>query len=198
MEKYFTQKWYLSILFFMILMITSQKAYSQVPPGPDYGSVTPTTVKTPKGENVQGLIYTDIAEWISYWESLGILYINEFNWHANRIAPATHQYNCYGYAFHVSEGNSNVWLNERSQYWTGNQSYISTTNWNIGRKIDFRSAGHAAITTNDPAKVRSKWGKLPLYEHNTLECPYEIDSIVYYELNPAMNGNIDFLCNNIQ
>lgn len=207
MEKYIKIRMILFIFFSFIFGNLPEEAYSQPYPsgGPEYGSIEYTTIKTPKGEDVEAILFTDVPAWVTYWEAFGAWLISINGWTATRQAAATHEYNCHGYAWYVSEDGSNGWINNNdyyndpnlSKYWTGLQSYVTGSTAN-GRKIHYSNDDHSAITTTNSSYAISKWGKCPLYLHLKADCPYVSTGLVYYQLNPNMTGSTSVLCYNVQ
>jgi len=197
------------IIFLFMFGIIPQIINSQPDPpgGPQYGSMQYTTIYIPKGENVEGILFTDVDRWVTYYEEYGAWLVDLYDWDATRVGAATHQYNCHGYAWHVSEGGNNVLINyldqygnqNLSKYWTGLQSYVTPGSTAIGRKIRYTNDDHSAITTSNSSYAKSKWGKLPLYEHLKSDCPYTSTGLSYYKLNPGdLTGSTSILCNNVQ
>jgi hypothetical protein len=190
------------VLLFSFCGIITEKVFSQPTPppsGPDFGSSTPITIFTPKNESINATTYTDVSDWVTYWEALGTWYVTSNGWDATREGPATHEYNCHGYAWHVSENSPHCWINynELSKYWTGLQSYVQVSTNAIGRKIRFTNDDHSAITAPS-GYVRSKWARLPLYRHLINHCPYISTGLSYYELFPNLTGSVNLLCLNGQ
>jgi len=200
-----------------------QKIYSQEPDAPEipaYDSLVWTYIKTPKGDSMEARIfYGEPQEWVAYYNAYGAWLIDQYTWTSpTQLAPGTIEYNCHAYAWYVSEGGNHVWLN----YYTSGEgpsgeggnsnleklfsdnSYTFTNDPDqysqIGRKVLWEYNDHSAITTSDTAYVRSKWGKLPLYQHKKHECPYDTLSpdYYYYKLDPSMSGSTTILCNNVQ
>ena len=162
MKKHIDIKLTLFIVSILILGSNSIEVYAQPDPpgGPRYSSHSYTTIKTPKGENVEASLYTDAPDWPEYWEALGAWMISEDSWDATWVAAATHEYNCHGYAWHVSEGGSNVYITNKdrynndnlSKYWSGLKSYTSGGAHTIGKKIYYSNADHSAITTTSSSR----------------------------------------------
>ena len=93
-------KIFFPVAYFMVTFI--QVSYPQ-----------PVSIYTPKGEELTGEIHTDNPDWVAYWEDTASNYLAWKGWGQDlvqRIGPATYTYNCHGYAWHSSEGNSNKWI----------------------------------------------------------------------------------------
>jgi len=181
------------------------KAYLEQPPMPPYGSKKDTIIRTPKGENVNATVYSDDPEWVEYFEYYADSMITANGWDATRLAPATHTYNCHGYAWYVSEkdeNDNNVWIAsilEVEKYFTGLKSYDSsqdTSEYYV--KVYYPYDNHSAVSTPNPDNFISKWGMLPLYLHKRTDCPYPQHYLQYYKLNPTFTGSTSVLCNNVQ
>jgi len=130
----------------------------------------------------------------------------------NRITyanEATYKYNCHGYAWNVSSGGAEVWINtpEQKKYWqcggSGCGGYIEVSAADA-TKVSFGGpcngykttcAGtsysdwcdHSAITTTTSGRFKSKWGSAPVFEHDIADCPYTSSDLHYYAL-PVISG----------
>jgi hypothetical protein len=86
------------------------------------------------------------------------------------------QYNCHGYAWHVSTGGNQMVILSAPGGVTpyvagGNPSYTQTNYNSVNGKLRVRYTGdHSAVTTYD-GKFISKWGAGPLVKHNALDVP---------------------------
>jgi len=220
---------YLCLL--VALSLTHNKTYSQPtePDTDDYDYYEWGYIKTPKGSTLEATtFYGEPPEWRAYYTEYGDYYVDLYNWTScTRLDSGTTEYNCHAFAWYVSEGGSNVWLNPLTSsdgpFGIGNnpnlekmitdgsyeQVYDLEDYDEVGVKLIYYHEGknkHSAITTSDTALVRSKWAKFPLYEHKKHECLYyypEPDSLfhsefLYYKLNPTMTGSTSILCNNVQ
>jgi len=199
MEKHIKNRMIQLIIFPFIFGIIPQEAYSQPypPDPPDHSTEKDTTIKTPTGENKDAILFTDADYWPEYWEELGEWMIDNEDWDATWQAPATHEYNCHGYAWYVSEGGCNAWINDVDS-WTGSESYVETASTTNGRKVNYTDDNHSAITTTNSNYIKSKWGRLPLYRHLKNHCPYTYTNLEYYKLNPNMTGSTSILCYNVE
>jgi hypothetical protein len=151
-----------------------------------------TTIFTPRLTQVSALLLTAndmtqpekdnlLAYWLWYYD--------------NRIyyqGDATYSYNCHAKAWWLSEGHSEVWLNDPSSFWE-DDSYIEVASQTNASKVSFGTADHSAITTGTPDNFISKWGASPLFVHNVEDCPYDNSDLHYYT-RPYLSGNTSLLC----
>lgn len=169
-------------------------------------SQSATTIYTPKGSSLTA--YNSMpsmsAEDKSDWSD----YVDYYYPSATEIdAPsATYDYNCHGYAWHVSEGGSDVWIglagydaypeDVEDIYWTDG-SYVETTE-PYASKVSYYEDNHSAIQTSTQGVYRSKWGSGPLMQHARDYGPavYLMDYRKYYKLQPEINGTFTALCYN--
>lgn len=92
------------------------------------------------------------------------------------ISGYSRNYNCHGYAWHVSTGGAQTCIDQAlggiTPYVAGvNPSYTQTNYNNTIGKLRVRySIDHSAVTTYD-GKFISKWGPGPLVKHNALDVP---------------------------
>ncbi len=173
---------------------------------PNCFAQTATTIYTPKSTPLTA--YTSMpymsnddkdywAAWVAYY------YPN-----ATEVSyrSATNNYNCHGYAWHVSEGGSQVWIGLSGYdpnpftvediYWN-DLSYIETTE-QYASKISYYTGNHSAIQTATQGIYRSKWSYKCLMEHARDYGPaeYEMGNRKYYRLNPGISGSTEALCSN--
>jgi hypothetical protein len=87
------------------------------------------------------------------------------------------QYNCHGYAWHVSTGGNQIGIDQPTHggvtpYVAGVNPSYSQTNYSIGKgKLRVRYSGdHSAVTTYD-GKYISKFGAGPLVRHKANDVP---------------------------
>lgn len=90
------------------------------------------------------------------------------------LDEATWKYNCHGYAWHISDGNSSdyIWMNSPTRYWeTG--CYYETTESDADIVFYYTTSivdditdnsWHSAIKVSDNEYI-SKWGRGPLFKH---------------------------------
>ncbi|WP_342086046.1 T9SS C-terminal target domain-containing protein [Dyadobacter sp. OTU695] len=109
------------------------------------------------------------------------------------LANYSRQYNCHGYAWHVSTGGNQIGINQPTYggvtpYVAGvNPSYIQGNYSGSQGKMRVRYSGdHSAVTTYDAGKFISKFGPGPLVKHNPTDVPpgYGVPS-TYWTCNYA-------------
>lgn len=92
------------------------------------------------------------------------------------LSDYSRQYNCHGYAWHVSTGGNQIGIRADlggvTPYVSGGNPSYTQTNYNSTKgKVRVRYSGdHSAITTYDGMFI-SKWGAGPLVKHNALDVP---------------------------
>jgi hypothetical protein len=165
---------------------------------------TGTYIYTPR--NSSFIAWTSIPEMSDDDKSDWSDYVVYYYPSATEInAPsATNSYNCHGFAWHVSEGGSNVWIGLAGYdanpnivediYWN-DQSYIETTE-PYASKISYNADNHSAIQTSTQGIYRSKWGNGPLMQHarNYGPAEYQMSTRKYYRLNLGITGSTSLLC----
>lgn len=147
-------------------------------------SQTPTTIYTPKGTAVQALIVPEMSA--AQIASLNAQVASQYP-NAQRMDDASATYNCHGYAWHISEGGSRVWLNTPGDdtYWIDG-SYNEVTNTSTyPAKVSYASDDHSAVTTAQADVFISKWGSWPLMKHNKNYTPYNSSVLKYYACLPT-------------
>ena len=107
-------------------------------------------------------------------EKAAMAYAVGQNYNVTIVAPATAKYNCHAYAWHMHEGHDN------DEVWIGaNSSSDEDVYWNDGSyySVPASQATHVSYS-NDHSAIRlgnglyrSKWGALPLVDHDSLEVP---------------------------
>ncbi|GEM_PF-2997161 len=158
-------------------------------------------IKTPTGKNVPYEYEEEMSDSLkavldAYWQNK----IIDNKWDAEIIGSSSAQYNCHGYAWHVSDGGNYVLINSPESYFSGDSTtYVQTTNtYDSLRKIVYfyeYAGGHSAISTNEEGYVISKWGGAgPLVRHAIFDFPWLGDSIpdsaTFYEIDIEGNDNI--------
>lgn len=119
-------------------------------------------------------MYSDsaVAYAYNFWENE----IAENDWNATIIELniLSAQYNCHGYAWHVSDGGNKVRIEGGpGPYIDGDyHSYVLTDNTDTLRKVYYNGVRHSAITTETQDIVISKWGNGALVRHAVNDCPY--------------------------
>jgi hypothetical protein len=117
---------------------------------------------------------------------------------------STRQFNCHGYAWHVSDGGDYRWIGyypgntDEQIYWTdgsysqvGNPVYPGKVSWQC---VD---CDHSAITTSPASSgiLISKWNRFPLMRHALNYSPYGSQGLKYYKLNLTVSGSSFVVCN---
>lgn len=94
------------------------------------------------------------------------------------VGQFSRQYNCHGYAWHVSTGGNQIGINQPTfggvtPYVSGvNPSYIQANYTGTQGKLRVRYSGdHSAVTTYDSWKFISKWGPASLVKHSPNDVP---------------------------
>ena len=132
-------------------------------------------------------------------EKSALAYSVQSNYNVTIVSPATRKYNCHSYAWHMYDmhANDEVWIGLKSAqdediYWTDGSYY----------SVAPSQATHVSYTNEHSAirlpngLYRSKWGALPLVEHDSLETPsYGIPSNYYKKFMPKITGP-SFICSN--
>jgi hypothetical protein len=131
----------------------------------------------------------------NYW-------LNKYSNRITYMAEATYKYNCHAYAWHISEGGSQVWINTPGDdaYWN-DHSYIEVLNPSEAKKVSFGGpcyywdnneyvnlCDHSAVTTSTPDYFISKWGPSPQFRHHINDCPYSTEDLHYYAKPPTLSG----------
>lgn len=162
-----------------------------------------TTVYTPKNTAVEAKILTsgELSEATkAAWKSQTLA---EFP-NATFLADATNTYNCHAYAWHLSEGQSNiVWINaidgslnqNVSKYWTDG-SFIQVCDESDADKVHYYAGDHSATaSTAVSGKYESKWGPNIRIRHDLTEVPnaYSGDFRRYYA-STKVSGEKSILC----
>lgn len=188
-------------VFILILVMSFKFSYAQ--------NDVPTTVYTCKSGTVAALnraeySQSDITYYTNYTSStygyLGITIIGD----------ASRQYNCHGYAWHLTEGNTNkVWINNATQqvgncydqthnidkYWTDG-CFIQVCNETDADKLHYYCGDHSAVASiTNPGLYESKWGGLALVRHTKTGVPYAdpTNSVNFYA-STKISGSTSNLC----
>ncbi|HPM02836.1 MAG TPA: T9SS type A sorting domain-containing protein [Candidatus Cloacimonadota bacterium] len=197
-----TKKRIINISLLFVLILTQNKIFSQLvePDTIEYDYYEWVYIKTPKGDSLEATVwYGEPPEWKAYWTEYGDSIVDLHNWTScTRLDSGTTEYNCHAFAWYVSEGGNDVWINPKTE--SEGPSGVST-NPNLEKMIsdssykrvteieDYNQFGvkivyqfpyndyeHSAISTNDTAYVISKWAKYGLYKHYKHECEYYYSS----------------------
>ncbi len=158
---------------------------------------TPVTIYTPKGSVVPDTYsYTELSQsQIASYNS----YISQTYPNATRLTDASATYNCHAYAWYTSEGGSNVWIGASTStaediFWTDG-SFTENVTQVYPAKVSYASDNHSATTTSQTDIFISKWGALPLMQHNKNYCPYNSSSLKYYYKTPTIiTGSSQIIC----
>lgn len=107
---------------------------------------------------------------------------------------ATTTYNCHAYAWHITEGGENVWINQTNiggpSTYISDGSYIGTSQSDPeATKVSYPNGDHSAIIPY-PLSVYfiSKWGASCLMKHSYNNCPYNTSGLRFYKLSTAIFG----------
>ncbi len=105
------------------------------------------------------------------------------------ISGPSSTYNCHSYAWHLSEGNSEiVWINNPTAYWTSTYGCFLENTEDYAVKIHYYDGDHSAIKSNVSGKYESKWGQFPLIRHYPNQVPYSYPSHRHYYYKPIITG----------
>ena len=159
---------------------------------------TDTLIQTPNGTSVEAKIFTSSDMTNSQKEDAKNFWLSCYNNRITYIAEATYKYNCHAFAWHVSEGGNQVWINTPNddKYWE-DYSYVEVSNTSEATKISFggpcyqvwttcngteyqNPCDHSATTTNVTDYFISKWGASPRFKHHKNDCPYSTEDLHYY------------------
>jgi hypothetical protein len=126
------------------------------------------------------------------------------------IGGYSRQYNCHGYAWHVSTGGSQTAIFQYIDYGNyientyaveayvaGNNPSYTQTSYNNQGGLRVRYGGdHSAVTTYYPGLYLSKWGAGPLVRHSANDVPYGYGSpSTYWSCNytpPLTSITLDY------
>jgi hypothetical protein len=116
------------------------------------------------------------------------------NYNAELISAPSKKYNCHAYAWHVSEGGSQVWIGYSTStaediYWT-DESYMEVNVCNATKVSYDESGNHSAIKL-DNTWYQSKWGDGPLVKHYLNNVPSGYKPSLqkkYYLRTPTISG----------
>jgi len=182
----------------LIVYISTAQTYSDV------------TIVTPNQTTVQArslssddLTTTQKNDSKNFW-------LNCYNNEIIYKSEATYKYNCHAFAWYVSEGGNQLWINSPNddKYWE-DASYIETTTQSGASKVSYggpcdqnwttcfgtnytNPCDHSAITTTSNDYFISKWGSAPRFEHHKDDCPYSVEDLHYYA--PFSVTNPDYVC----
>ncbi|MDE6643896.1 MAG: hypothetical protein K2K27_07335 [Muribaculaceae bacterium] len=130
----------------------------------------------------------DIAE--------GRKYIKDYFPTAIILNEGTCTYNCHGYAWWMSEGGEECWINntlgdesENLAKFFRDGIYSRTSSPSPGDKVYYTYGDHSAIVYSGNV-FTSKWGPYPLVRHKSTECPYNSIELIYYKENQFKTGKV--------
>ena len=152
-------------------------------------SQTAVTIYTPKGSVVPDTYLNpelSSSQIVAFNNYVATNYPN-----ATRLTDASSTYNCHGYAWHITEGGSNVWIGYNTStaediYWNDG-SYMEICSQQYPAKVSYASDNHSAVTTSTIDIFRSKWGDYPVMQHEKSYTPYN-SSVLKYYIRPTING----------
>ena len=108
------------------------------------------------------------------------------------LGEATSKYNCHAYAWSMSEGGREVWMNDPTLYMTDGSYTLTNSADPKATKIYYYNDNpyelHSAIKSFGGYFV-SKWGSLCLIRHAPNDCPYNTDNLRYYKLSMEISGD---------
>lgn len=154
-----------------------------------------TTVHTPTGVNIEAIQRAEFSQDdIAALEASAANWISTYSSNAVRVAPASATYNCHNFAWHSSDGGSQLWINQADQYgngniskyWSGTSPTYQATTSSKASKVFYPNGDHSAKVIN-PGLYESKWGYWPRYRHTPTDCPYTSTSLQYYYI--PVSGN---------
>ncbi len=193
------------VLFFVVNVLFCIYGYSQFPDPVYDWMFNWGTRYTPKGDQISaGVLKEDYVLTVGEKATLKDYWLWYYQNRITFISEATRTYNCHGYAWHVSEGGDNVWINTPNddKYWTEgtyDASYKQISSQTNAKVAFVESADHSAIRTSVANIFISKWGQAPRFQHNINDCPYEPKTnLKYYTLDPKMTGSESILCYNVE
>lgn len=132
-------------------------------------------LNTTYGQTVIGYTRTDMTE--AEKTTFNAQYISTYP-NATFISSSTYTYNCHSYAWNISDGGPNCWINADSssylfRYWT-NDKYCLSPFQSMGTKIYYYNSDHSAVKAQIAPNYLyiSKWGAGPLMRHDPTYGPY--------------------------
>ena len=157
------------------------------------GTYSSTTIYTPNFTPVTAGILTSADLTTTEKNDLRDGWLEYYDNRITFLTEATKTYNCHAFAWRVSEGGTNVWLNSPGDdaFWN-DDSYIEVPNQSEATKVSFGSVDHSAITTSTTDIFISKWGYSPRFRHDVDDCPYNSQDLHYY-VRPYITGS-DNVC----
>jgi len=185
------------IILALLLMIS---ALTSINAQPVYG--TPFSIFTRKSTAVEVKALTS-GELSPYEKATIESYITTTYTGTYILGEATNSYNCFNFAYNLSDGNPDiVWMNRFNSsagdnidnYWNDG-SLIQVCNEADADKINYFAGDHSAITSAASGKYDSKWGNGNLVTHTPTNVPlaYSGSNRDYYA-NTKINGATYYLC----
>lgn len=147
-------------------------------------------IYTPQGTKVIVFIREEMTE--AEKEDF-IAYVNELYPNAICMEEPTNAYNCHDYAWYLSEGGEEYWMNDPYSY-MHDGSYLLTNRWDpkanklFYDNISYLYTHSAVIPFANSRYVISKWGNGPLVKHLPTDCPYDASNLKYYKLSMEITG----------
>ncbi|MFT3950213.1 MAG: hypothetical protein QM763_24825 [Agriterribacter sp.] len=166
-------------------------------------SYNPTTIYTRKLTALQGEILTSTDYTPSQKAAIKAQTLSQHP-NATFLADATQTYNSHGYAWHLTEGNTNVvWINQYDRsanpnvykYWTDG-SFVQVCNQSDADKIHYYNGDHSAVySVVVSGKYESKWGMDIRIRHDPTDVPsiYNAQYRKYYA-STVILGATSTLC----
>ena len=148
----------------------------------EIASYTLVTIYTPKGLPVIAL--KNICKDMAAEEKEGLNFIEKDFPRAQIIDEATCAYNCHAYAWYISEGGKEYWIDQYyedndnvSNFW--NDGTYKETHMDFAQKIYYPVGDHSAVAET-PITYISKWGRMPLVRHASNYGPYNRSELKYF------------------
>ena len=143
-----------------------------------------TTVYTPLGKEIEGIISNDYTEAESTY--ITAQFSTQYP-EATILGSASASYNCHSYAWHDNSTNNSVWINRCSQnnefqldkYWTLD-AFVPVSE-GAANRVYYANDDHSAIRLTN-GKYVSKWGSGPLMEHDKNYSPYEYSNLQFFNV----------------
>lgn len=149
--------------------------------GFEYGTYASGTIYTPNGTGVSILRLIDDELTQEKKEALKTYWLDYYDNRITYVDEATRKYNCYAYAWYMSDGHENdpVVMYYPETYWFDG-SYVEGTSYSDASVVYFPSDYHAALVMTSSGLLKSKWGPSPLFIHSRQDCPYPNSTTLKY------------------
>jgi hypothetical protein len=158
------------------------------------------TVYSRNGTAIEGIHFYPLSN-IDYTNALNSL-INSYP-SVTIVDYPTSEYNCYSYAFHLSEGNTTkVWIDplttlstaNLSNYWTDG-SFVQVCDEADADKAVYYNGDHAAVTHSSiSGYYESKWGANCRVLHTPTDVPYNDPTSRNYYASTRISGDTKSFC----